>query len=972
LAALVEDLRLLWNERPLTVVALSGDGRRAAAAGLARIGAELVTGPQDWNAWFARRADAFAAVVLHGPLAARRLGPLAEATQPQAPRVADGPALAMGLAGDPRLADGADVLLVRPGAPAEAAAGRVVELADEVAPVTAEGPGFEARGGGLVLASMLEGPGFPDEAALELLRGVLPRLRARLPGFTVRVVAEDAPRGLRRLRAEGLELAPPGADVAAELAAARIVISARLSGPPASAAVLAAAEAGVPVVATPATASPHGLAEVLRCGADAWAVADHVARLAGDPVAWRRARAALADWARAGAPARRRAALVDAFVPLGIAPPPPGRTRMPGLSIEPVRWPSAAGRRWVAGTVPAASPRPIDPVLPDQLQAEGMRRTASASEATRYPTYDDWRRARLADEAGRRRALREIAGFELRPLISVITPVYNTDPVVLRQTIDSVREQWYPHWELCLVDDASTWSATRLTLRRESAFDPRVRLVRRTVNGGISRASNDALTAARGEFVALLDHDDALDPTALFEVVRLLNRCPDLDFIYSDEEKIDEHGVRSSPAHKPSFSPDLLTAGNYMCHLSVYRGSVVEAVGGFRSDYDGGQDMDLVLRVVERTDRVAHIPRPLYAWRMVAGSVATTDRAKPYAYPAGRRAMEDALARRGQQGSVEELSDRGTYRVRYTVIGSPRVRVLLPAGDDPDALLRFLREIRERTPAAFHAVMALDGSWRSPHSATSLDGVGAALRREPGATFAEMVNRALAAGDEDLVLILDPAVSVRDAEWLDALVQHAQRPEIGAAGPQLRHPDGRPAAERVLASGGEGDGWPEARYLGAVAANYHRVLRNTSALGSACLMTRPAVALDAGGLDERLHDPLIACVDLTLRIRLRGYEIVATPYAAVTHPAAARGDEPRPAGDLEVLRRRWGLSAGWSDPYHNPNYPATEAVLHAPAVPTQPRAATPAIGAPLPVIASEPRNGTSPNGKTAPSAVTSQ
>jgi GT2 family glycosyltransferase len=982
LAALIEDLRALWPERPLVLAALSGDGRRASEEGLARLGVQLLTGPCDWAGWLADRAVTFAAVVLHGPLATRRLRPLIEATQPQAPLLADAPALAGGPGGDPRLADGADVLFVRPGDRAAASVGRRVELPDEVAPAAAT-PGFTARHGALVLASMLEGPGFPDEDAIDLLaRDVLPRVRAHLPGFALRVVAEDAPLGLRRLRAEGLEIAPPGADVAAELARARVVVSARRSGPPASAAVLAAAEAGVPVVATGHTAAHHGLPATLTCGPEAWELSDRVRRLSGDPRAWQRARAELAAWASGGASAVRRAALVEALVPLGIAPAAPGRSRAPAFAIEPARWSSASGRRWIAGTVPGRSPRPLHPALPDQVQTEGLRRTGSADEAGRYPTYDAWRRARLADEAGRKRASREIAGFALRPLISVITPVYNTDPAVLHQMIQSVRDQWYPHWELCLVDDASTSSATRKALHRESAFDPRLRAMRRDVNGGISRASNDALAMARGEFVALLDHDDALDPTALFEVVRLLNRCPDLDFIYSDEEKIDEHGVRTAPAHKPSYAPDLLSAGNYMCHLSVYRREVVEAVGSFRSDYDGGQDLDLVLRVVEHTDRIAHIPRPLYAWRMVAGSVATTAAAKPYAYPAGRRAMEDALARRRRQGWVEELSERGTYRVHYTIIGPPRVHALVRAGDDPAELRRFLKEFGERTPAPLPAITVLDGSWRSPLEPVEIERLGAQLRREPGASFPEMVNRALAGGDADLALIIDPRLTIHNPDWLEELVQHAQRPEVGGAAPQLMHPDGLPAAERLFPRSGLGEGWPETRYLWAVPSNHMRVLRNTATLGSACLVLRPAVALEVGGMDERLLDPLLACVDLTLRMRLRGYELISTPYALLTHPAAARGDEPQDPAQMAVLRDRWGLVSGWSDPYHNPNYRAPEAILHVPdaapawagraPLPAQSLAAIPAIGAPAPLAASEPRNGTSPNGKTAPSAVTSQ
>src|SRR4029453_8252448 len=229
-----------------------------------------------------------------------------------------------------------------------------------------------------------------------------------------------------------------------------------------------------------------------------------------------------------------------------------------------------------------------------------------------------------------------------RPMISIIVPVYNPEPNWLRDAIESVRAQYYDNWQLCIADDASSKQGVRALLA-DYDNDPRIKVVFKPANEGISAASNAALALAEGEYVAFLDHDDELSPDALYQVVQLLNERRDLDFIYSDEDKRDPKGALASPFFKPDWSPDLEYSSNYVTHFSVYRRDIVENTGGFRSEFDGSQDYDLALRVTEQTDKMGHIRKILYTWRMVPGSAASSLAAKPYAYTAAKRALSESL-----------------------------------------------------------------------------------------------------------------------------------------------------------------------------------------------------------------------------------------------------------------------------------------------------------------------------------------
>ena len=307
----------------------------------------------------------------------------------------------------------------------------------------------------------------------------------------------------------------------------------------------------------------------------------------------------------------------------------------------------------------------------------------------------------------------EIATFHYQPKISIAMPVYNVEEKWLRLCIDSILNQVYTNWELCMADDASTDPNVKKILTEYQQLDERIRVVFREQNGHISEATNSALAIATGEFVALLDNDDELAINAFYEVVKVLNENPELDLIYSDEDKIDMDGNRSDPAFKPDWSPDLLLGTNYISHLGVYRRSILEEIGGFRKGYEGSQDYDLVLRFTEKTtkERIKHIPKVLYYWRMLPTSTAVDQGSKGYAFEAGLRAVQDALVRRGINGHATHGAANGLYDVYYDIESEKLVSIIIPTKNGYKDVQRCVSSIIEKTTYQnYEIIMADNGS----------------------------------------------------------------------------------------------------------------------------------------------------------------------------------------------------------------------------------------------------------------------
>lgn len=521
--------------------------------------------------------------------------------------------------------------------------------------------------------------------------------------------------------------------------------------------------------------------------------------------------------------------------------------------------------------------------------------------------------------------LRDAArAFPYQPRISIVTPVYNVAEAWLRRAVESVRDQAYENWELCLVNDASTAPHIRPILEEYAGLDGRIKVVHLLENEGIAGASNHGLRAATGEYVGFLDHDDELYPEALFEVVRLLNRDPGVDMFYSDEDKIELDGRRTSAFFKPDWSPDLLLCMNYLCHFAVYRRSVLEEVGGFRGGFDGSQDWDLILRVSERTQRIAHIPKILYGWRKIAGSAAGSVTAKPYAYTAGRAAIQDALARRGLEGRVEIVGP-GRYQVRYAVRGRPKVSLVIPVKDRIDLTRRCVESVESKSTYRNFEIVIIDNGSVEEQSQRYLQTLASrhrVLRYDRPFNYSAINNLGASQASGDYLLFLNNDVEVVSRDWLEAMLGHAQRPEVGAVGARLLFPSGRMQHGGVFVVGTEtafalhafkhlpGD---SPCYFG-----FHEATRNWSAVTGACMMVRRSVFDEVGGFEEGLR-VAFNDVDLCLRMRQRGYLIVYTPLATLIHHESATRKVLHPMEDVRLVHERWKEIIERGDPYYNPN-----------------------------------------------------
>ena len=516
-----------------------------------------------------------------------------------------------------------------------------------------------------------------------------------------------------------------------------------------------------------------------------------------------------------------------------------------------------------------------------------------------------------------------------RPVISLLMPVYNVKEEWLRAALDSVAKQLYPGWELCVVDDGSTAPHIRPLLEHAAHADDRIKLRFLDRNQGICSASNAALGLATGEYVGLLDHDDALTEDALSEVVTRLSADPSLDFVYTDQDIMDTHGRRVRPFFKPDWSPDLLLSMNYITHFCVARRALVERAGGFREGFEGSQDYDLILRLTELTDRIAHIPRPLYSWGQAPTSVVAKPGSKLYAHEAGRRAVADAIRRRGIDADV--LDGYGApyrYRVKRRIAGAPLVTIVVPTRDNRRLLARCLRSLETRTAYRPVEILVVNNQSRDPETVRFLAGLSHPVLDYPHPfDFSRINNVAASRAKGEYLVFLNDDTEAIEPSWLDAMLEHAQRPEVGAVGARLLFSN-RTIQHAGVVIGIQGKAGHVFRGFLADHPGYYdfaRVVRNYSAVTAACLMTRRAVFDEVGGFDEAFAISYND-VDLCLRMRERGYLIVYTPYAVLYHHQSASRGPYDAASDRkyeDLLRQRWKHVFEHGDPYYNPNLSRT-------------------------------------------------
>jgi glycosyltransferase involved in cell wall biosynthesis len=508
-----------------------------------------------------------------------------------------------------------------------------------------------------------------------------------------------------------------------------------------------------------------------------------------------------------------------------------------------------------------------------------------------------------------------------QPKISIVMPVYNTEETWLRQAIESVRKQIYPNWELCICDDGSTVRHVSKVIAEYSRQDERIRVLRSPQNRGISAASNGALSLATGEFIGFLDHDDELTLDALCEVVKLFNEQPDLDFIYTDEDKLTVDGRRVEPFFKPDWSPDLLLSMNYITHFAVVRRSVVQAIGGLTEGLDGSQDHDLFLRLSEKTQRIGHVAKPLYSWRKIPGSAASDIQAKPYAHVAGRHALQEHLNRRGIAGEVVDGLTPFRYRVRYQIAGQPLVSIIIPIRDRVELLKRCLESIEEKTTYRHFEIIIVDNQSEESETLAYLARLPYTVVPMPGPfNYSQLNNVGAAHTRGEFLLFLNNDIEIISGEWLEALLEHAQRKEVGAVGAKLLYPN-RTIQHAGVVLGHGGVAGHAFWYLPEDFTGYFdfpQIIRNCSAVTAACMMMRKSVFAEVEGFDENIK-VAFNDIDLCLRVREKGYVIIYTPYAVLYHLESATRKSLHPVADEEYVRRRWGRVIDAGDPYYSPH-----------------------------------------------------
>lgn len=526
----------------------------------------------------------------------------------------------------------------------------------------------------------------------------------------------------------------------------------------------------------------------------------------------------------------------------------------------------------------------------------------------------------------------ELRGLPLKPVISIATPVYNVPGEFLKACIESVRKQWYPFWELCLCDDASTNAETRSVLASYQGIDARIKIVWAERNQGIAGASNRAVEISTGEYVALLDNDDELTPDALFEVAKAVNQNPRIDFLYTDEDKIEEDGSHSDHYFKPDWSPEHLQSVMYVLHMLVIRKQLFYEVGGFRSEYSGAQDYDLALRATAKARVVHHIPKILYHWRKLAGSAAAVVDAKPAALDAGFRALADFVA----DGTVETGKIPGHFRVRRPVRGNPLVSLCILTHDifgDVEGRGRFnlvenfVKSIASKTDYSNYEIVICDDQNLSARTKSALKGIPyrvASFRIAGKFNFAAKANFAARAARSEHFVLLNDDLEVISSEWLRALLEFSQQREIGAVGARLLFPNNR--IQHVgVAVGVNGGAAHLYHHFPADFVGYNgftHIVRNYSAVTGACLATRKEVFDRVGGFDERLAIDYND-IDFCLKVREAGYRIVYTPYAELYHfeGRSAQRTAQNP-DEVALFRSKWPKYLE-NDPYYNPNLTRT-------------------------------------------------
>ena len=545
--------------------------------------------------------------------------------------------------------------------------------------------------------------------------------------------------------------------------------------------------------------------------------------------------------------------------------------------------------------------------------------------------YDFW--IDVHEDYDKKAIIEEIKAFTYKPKVSIVMPVYNVEEQWLRACVESVRNQYYENWELCIADDNSSDAHIKPLLEEFKMLDSRIKVVYREENGHISEASNSALAIATGEFVGLLDNDDTLADFALYEVVKLLNQHPQADLIYSDEDKLSEDNKRSQPFFKTDWAPDILLATNYICHFGVYRKNIIDEIGGFRKGYEGAQDYDLVLRFTEKTNNIFHIQKILYHWRMISNSTAVNPDSKGYAFEAGLKSLEDALERRGIKGTVSHGAFPGVYNIEYEIVNNGLVSVIIPTRDNAADLKACIDSIYEKTIYEnFEIIVADNGSEKEEtfklfeYYTKKYQDQFKVVRIDMPFNFSKINNLAVQESKGEYLLFLNNDITVITKGWMKRMVSYAQQQHVGAVGAKLYYPDNTIQHAGVLLGMGGVAGHGHVGYPRGDYGYFGKLVttNNYSSVTAACMMVKREDFDRVNGFEEKLT-VAFNDVDFCLKLYEAGkYNVWLHNVELYHYESKSRGAEDtyskykRFNSEIKYMKDHW-LKYIKNDPYYNRN-----------------------------------------------------
>lgn len=526
--------------------------------------------------------------------------------------------------------------------------------------------------------------------------------------------------------------------------------------------------------------------------------------------------------------------------------------------------------------------------------------------------------------------------WKRKPLISIVVPVYNTPQVFLRQMIESVQNQSYSEWELC-IGNASPENKEMKKILEEYKNDARIKEVEIPENKGISQNTNRAMEIASGELIGLLDHDDLLAPNALYEIAKAVNEHLDAEVIYTDEDKVTTDLKEHFQPHlKPDFNLDLLRSNNYICHFFVASRDLIKRVGGFRPEFNGAQDYDLILRCTEQAKQIVHIPKILYHWRVHKASTADNPASKMYAFDAGKRAIEEHLVRCRTKGTVQHTKDLGFYRVKYEVCGEPLVSIIIPNKDQSEALKKCLDSIQEKTSYRNYEIIIVENNSEEPETFAFYKKIAGekikVVTWEGEFNYSAINNFGVRHARGDYLLLLNNDVEIINGDWLTEMLSHCQRKEVGIVGAKLYYPDNTIQHAGIIIGIGGVAGSVFVGLPRAFSGYLHKasIQLDLSAVTAACMLVKRSVFEQVGGLEEKLK-VAFNDVDFCLHVREKGYLVVYDPYAELYHyESKTRGAEDtkekirRFQTEIEYMRSHWIGLLKKGDPYYNCNLSLTK------------------------------------------------